>query len=192
MYSLASHPHLEVAKSLIHILPGTPCSPTYWWPIFSNKSDICAVHYHRSLQGSYGTLRSMFYLSVGYHNTNWRAQIDEPDSEFRSLVMQLNGHLNSMQNNFAHFSTLREAISEAQAALDFLPLPPDWVRICILSLFIRIGIMSQRNRSSNKCGDASSFHLAYRPYEALTMWLLWEQAIYKSPDPRRMQLLVSH
>lgn len=39
--------------------------------------------------------------------------------------MQLNGHLNSMQNNMAPFVVLREAITEAQAALDFLPLPPD-------------------------------------------------------------------
>lgn len=39
--------------------------------------------------------------------------------------MQLNGHLNSMQNNIAPFVELRDAISEAQAALDFLPLPPD-------------------------------------------------------------------
>lgn len=30
-----------------------------------------------------------------------------------------------MQNNIAPFVELREAITEAQAALDLLPLPPD-------------------------------------------------------------------
>lgn len=49
----------------------------------------------------------------------------EPDREIQSIVMQLNGHLNSMQNNIAPFAELRDAITEAQAALDFLPLPPD-------------------------------------------------------------------
>ncbi|GAM37584.1 hypothetical protein TCE0_024r07624 [Talaromyces pinophilus] len=49
----------------------------------------------------------------------------EPDREIQSIVMQLNGHLNSIQNNIAPFVELREAIMEAQAALDFLPLPPD-------------------------------------------------------------------
>ncbi|EED15498.1 conserved hypothetical protein [Talaromyces stipitatus ATCC 10500] len=47
----------------------------------------------------------------------------EPDREIQSIVTQLNGHLNSMQNNVAPFAALREAIAEAQAALDFLPLP---------------------------------------------------------------------
>ncbi|EEA22613.1 hypothetical protein TMatcc_001458 [Talaromyces marneffei ATCC 18224] len=49
----------------------------------------------------------------------------EPHREIQSIVMQLNGHLNSMQTNIAPFVALREAITEAQAALDFLPLPPD-------------------------------------------------------------------
>ncbi|OKL61684.1 hypothetical protein UA08_02981 [Talaromyces atroroseus] len=49
----------------------------------------------------------------------------EPDPEFQALVTQLNGHLSSMQNNFAPFAALQDAITEAQVALDLVPLPPD-------------------------------------------------------------------
>ncbi|KAL1966109.1 hypothetical protein VTN77DRAFT_4857 [Rasamsonia byssochlamydoides] len=49
----------------------------------------------------------------------------DPDPELLSLITQLNGHLQSMQNNVAPFVGLKDAITQAQVALDLLSIPAD-------------------------------------------------------------------
>ncbi|KAL1982144.1 hypothetical protein VTN96DRAFT_8319 [Rasamsonia emersonii] len=49
----------------------------------------------------------------------------KPDPELLSLVTQLNGHLQSMQNNVTPFVGLKDAIIQAQVALDLVSMPAE-------------------------------------------------------------------
>ncbi|KAB8235428.1 hypothetical protein ETB97_001294 [Aspergillus alliaceus] len=49
----------------------------------------------------------------------------ETDPEIMGLLKQLNGHLNSMQNNIAPLTGLSEAITRSQVALSLASLPED-------------------------------------------------------------------
>lgn len=49
----------------------------------------------------------------------------DPDPELQALIKQLNGHLQSMQNNIAPLAGLRDAIILSRAALDLLSVPTD-------------------------------------------------------------------
>ncbi|KAL1992775.1 hypothetical protein VTN49DRAFT_3531 [Thermomyces lanuginosus] len=76
-------------------------------------------------QSQQRTHRSSTTVSIADNKHGITALHDvEPDPELRSLIVQLTGHLKSMQNNVGPFAELKDAISEAQAALN-IAIPID-------------------------------------------------------------------
>ncbi|CAI7622015.1 unnamed protein product [Penicillium bialowiezense] len=67
---------------------------------------------------------SEFMLLDTKENQSTLDELDD-DPEVRGLMKQLNGHLQSMQNNTAPFADLSDAITRSQAALDLFSMPND-------------------------------------------------------------------
>ncbi|QKX59901.1 uncharacterized protein TRUGW13939_07043 [Talaromyces rugulosus] len=81
-------------------------------------------HIDHQPQHSNEALTAPFIVVDGAQDQSALCEI-EPDSELRSLITQLNGHLSSMRNNLGPLVELREAITEAQSSLDVLFIPAD-------------------------------------------------------------------